>query len=175
MHACGHDIHTTIHLGVARLLKEVENDFQGNVKIFSNLQKNSRRSKRMIDEGCLKDPDVEYILALHVTSSLDVGNIEIKYGSYNAATNEFQIKVVGKSSHAAYPEESVDSIVVAGYIITALQTLVSRNISPLNSVVLTLGRINGGTKDNIISGEVTMSGTLRTLDEETRNYAKKES
>lgn len=174
MHACGHDIHTTIHLGVARLLKEMENDFQGNVKIFFQpAEETVGGAKRMIDEGCLKDPDVEYILALHVTSSLDVGNIEIKYGSYNAATNEFQIKVVGKSSHAAYPEESVDSIVVAGYIITALQTLVSRNISPLNSVVLTLGRINGGTKDNIISGEVTMSGTLRTLDEETRNYAKK--
>lgn len=174
MHACGHDIHTTIHLGVARLFKEMEGEFKGNVKIFFQpAEETVGGAKRMIDEGCLRNPDVDYILSLHVMPTLEVGNIEIKYGKLNAATNEFRIKIIGRSSHAAYPEESVDSIVVAGYIITALQTLVSRNISPLNSVVLTLGRINGGVKDNVISGEVTMSGTLRTLDENTREYAKK--
>jgi len=173
MHACGHDIHTTIHLGVARLFKEMEDEFKGNVKIFFQpAEETIGGAKRMIEEGCLKNPDVDYILSLHVMPYLEVGEIEIKYGKLNAATNEFTIKVNGKSSHAAYPEQSVDSVVVAGYIITALQTLVSRNISPLNSVVLTLGKINGGTKNNVISGEVTMSGTLRTLDENTRQYAK---
>lgn len=173
MHACGHDIHTTIHLGVARLFKEIEDEFNGNVKIFFQpAEETIGGAKRMIDEGCLKNPDVKYTLSLHVAPSLEVGNVQVKYGQVNAATNEFSIKVVGRSSHAAYPDESVDSIVVAGYIITVLQTLVSRNISPINSVVLTLGRINGGTKDNIIAGEVIMSGTLRTLDENTRIYAK---
>lgn len=174
MHACGHDVHIAIHLGVARLFKEMEDEFQGNVKIFFQpAEETIGGAKRMIDEGYLKDPDVEYILALHVMPELEVGNIEIKYEKLNAATNEFTIKINGKSSHAAYPEESIDSIVVAGYIITALQTLVSRNISPLNPVVFTLGKINGGIKNNVISDKVTMSGTLRTLDEETRLYAKK--
>lgn len=174
MHACGHDIHTAIHLGVARLFKEMEDKFKGNVKIFFQpAEETVGGAKRMIEEGCLKDPDVDYILSLHVMPNLEVGNIEIKYGKLNAATNEFNIKIKGKSSHAAYPEESVDAIVVAGYIITALQTLVSRNISPLNSVVLTLGQIRGGTKNNVITGEVNMSGTLRTLDEETREFAKR--
>ncbi|HHV45812.1 MAG TPA: amidohydrolase [Tissierellia bacterium] len=174
MHACGHDIHTAIHLGVARLFKEMENEFQGNVKIFFQpAEETIGGAKRMIEEGVLKNPDVDYMLSLHVMPSLDVGEIEIKYGKLNAATNEFTIRITGKSAHAAYPEQSVDSIVVAGNIIVALQTLVSRNISPLNSVVLTLGKINGGTKNNVIAGEVTLSGTLRTLDEDTRNYAKK--
>lgn len=174
MHACGHDIHTAIHLGVARLFKEMENEFQGTVKIFFQpAEETIGGAKRMIEEGLLKNPDVDYILSLHVMPSLNVGEIEIKYGKLNAATNEFTIKIAGKSSHAAYPEQSIDAIVVAGHVIVALQTLVSRNISPLNSVVLTLGKIVGGTTNNVIAGEVTISGTLRTLDEDTRNYAKK--
>lgn len=174
MHACGHDVHTTIHLGVAKIFKEIEDELEGNVKIFFQpAEETIGGAKRMIEEGYLKNPDVDYILSLHLMPHLDVGNIELKYGKLNAATNEFSIKIRGKSGHAAYPEGTVDSIVVAGYIITALQTLVSRNISPLNSVVVTLGQINGGTKNNIITGEVIMSGTLRTLDPETRIFAKK--
>lgn len=174
MHACGHDIHTTINLGVARLFKEMEDKFKGNVKlIFQPAEETIGGAKRMIDEGCLMEPKVDYILSLHVMPTLEIGNIEIKYGKVNAASNEFTIKIIGKSSHAAYPDQSIDSIVVAGYIITSLQTLVSRNISPLNSVVLTLGKINGGIKNNVISDEVVMSGTMRTLDEDTRTYVKK--
>lgn len=174
MHACGHDIHTTIHLGVAKLFKEMEEEIKGNVKIFFQpAEETVGGAKRMIDEGCLKNPDVDYVLGLHVAPSIEMGYVQLKYGQMNAATNEFSIKITGKSSHAAYPEESVDAIIVTGHIITALQTLVSRNISPLNSVVLTLGRVNGGTKNNIIAGEVILSGTLRTLNQGTRNYAKK--
>lgn len=173
MHACGHDIHTTIHLGVAKILKEMEEDISGNIKIFFQpAEETIGGAKTMIEEGCLKNPDLDYILSLHVMPYLDVGEIELKLGKMNAATNEFTIKVRGKSSHAAYPEQSVDTIVMAGYIITALQSIVSRNVSPLNSVVLTLGKINGGTKNNIITDEVIMSGTLRTLDENTREFAK---
>ncbi len=90
----------------------------------------------------------------------------------NAATDEINIKVIGYSSHGAYPEKSVDSIMVAGYIITALQAFISRNISPLNPAVITLGQIRGGVKNNVIADKVVMSGTLRTLDPETRIFAK---
>lgn len=174
MHACGHDVHTAIHLGVAKIFKEMEEELEGNIKIFFQpAEETVGGADRMIKEGYLQNPDVDYILGLHITPSLDVGEIELKYGKTNAATNEFSIKIYGKSGHAAYPESTVDSIVVAGYMITALQTLVSRNISPLNSVVLTLGKIHGGTKNNIITGEVIMSGTLRTLNPETRLYTKK--
>lgn len=174
MHACGHDVHTAIHLGVGKILKEMEDELDGNIKIFFQpAEETIGGAKRMIYEGFLRNPDVEYMLSLHVMPHLDAGMVELKYGKLNAATNEFTIKIIGKSSHAAYPEGSVDTIVVAGYIITALQSIVSRNISPLNSVVVTLGQIHGGTKNNIISGEVIMSGTLRTLDPDTRVYAKR--
>lgn len=173
MHACGHDIHTAIHLGVAKLFKDMEDELEGNVKIlFQPAEETIGGAKQMIEEGCLKDPDVDYILSLHVAPQIEVGKISIKYGKFNAATNEFYINIKGRSAHAAYPEKSVDSIVVSGHIITALQTLVSRNVSPLDSVVLTLGQIHGGTKNNIIAGEVVMSGTLRTLTPETRSHAK---
>ena len=173
MHACGHDVHTAIHLGVAKIFKEMEDELEGNVKIFFQpAEETIGGADRMIREGCLKDPDVDSILALHLTPHLEVGEVELKYDKTNAATNEFYINIQGKSGHAAYPDTTVDPIVIAGYIITSLQTLVSRNISPLNSVVLTLGKINGGVKNNIIPGEVTMSGTLRTLDPETRRFTK---
>lgn len=173
MHACGHDVHTTIHLGVAKILKEMEDDLEGNVKIiFQPAEETIGGAKRMIEEGVLKNPDVSYTLGLHLVPYIDAGNVELKYGPFNAATNEFSIKIYGKSSHAAYPEESIDPIVIAGYIVTALQSLVSRNTSPLNSVVLTLGQIHGGIKNNIIAKEVNISGTLRTLDSDTRIFLK---
>lgn len=172
MHACGHDVHTAIHLGVAKILKDMEDELEGNVKIFFQpAEETIGGAKRMIDEGVLKDPDVSYTLALHVNSALEVGKVKLKYDQMNASTNEFSINIKGKFGHAAYPEESVDSIVIAGHIITALQTLVSRNISPLNSAVVTLGQIHGGEKNNIIAGEVNMSGTLRALDSKTKIYA----
>lgn len=173
MHACGHDVHIAIHLGVAKLLKEMEDKIKGNVKVFFQpAEETIGGADIMIKQGCLKNPDVEYVLSLHVMPHIDAGHVELKYGKINAATNEFFIKINGKSGHAAYPDKSVDAIVVAGYVITALQSIVSRNISPLNSVVITLGQINGGVKNNIIAGEVIMAGTLRTLDSKTEIYAK---
>lgn len=174
MHACGHDVHTTIHLGVARILKEMEDELEGNVKIFFQpAEETVGGADRMIKEGVLKNPDVDAVVALHLMPYMDVGEVELKYGKLNAATNEFTIRIKGRSSHAAYPEKSVDSVVTAGYMITALQSFVSRNVSSLESVVLTIGQINGGTKNNIIAGEVIMSGTMRTLDPAIRIYAKK--
>lgn len=172
MHACGHDIHTTVLIGVAKILKELESEFEGNVKLFFQpAEETVGGAKRMVQEGCLKNPDVDYVVGLHVQSYIDAGKIELKYGKLNAQTDELKITVLGKSGHGAYPDTSIDAIVIAANVITALQTLVSRNISPLNSVVLSLGQINGGTKNNIICDSVEIKGILRTLDSETRAYA----
>ncbi len=172
MHACGHDIHTTVLIGVAKILKELESEFEGNVKLFFQpAEETVGGAKRMVQEGCLKNPDVDYVVGLHVQSYIDAGKIELKYGKLNAQTDELKMTILGKSGHGAYPDTSIDAIVIAANVITALQTLVSRNISPLNSVVLSLGQIKGGTKNNIICDSVEIKGILRTLDSETRAYA----
>lgn len=173
MHACGHDAHTSILLGVAKILKQMESELQGNVKLFFQpAEETIGGADRMVKEGCMKNPDVDFVLGLHVMPYIETGMVELKYGKLNASTDEVKITVNGKSSHGAYPDNGIDAIMIAGHVITAVQSLVSRNISPLNSVVLTLGKINGGVKDNVIADEVVMTGTLRTLDSETRIYAK---
>jgi len=173
MHACGHDVHTAIVLGAGKLLKSIENKINGNIKlIFQPAEEAIGGAKRMIEEGCLKNPDVDYVLGLHVMPYIPAGKIELKYGKLNGNTGNVTINVSGKSGHAAYPDTSVDAIVTASYIITALQTMVSRNISPLNSVALSFGIISGGERSNIIADKVTIVGTLRCLDDETRNIAK---
>lgn len=173
MHACGHDAHTSILLGVAKILKQMESELQGNIKLFFQpAEETIGGADRMVKEGCMKNPDVDYVLGLHVMPYIETGMVELKYGKLNASTDEVKITVNGKSAHGAYPDNGIDAIMIAGHVITAVQSLVSRNISPLNSVVLTLGKINGGVKDNVIADEVVMTGTLRTLDSETRNYAK---
>ena len=174
MHACGHDVHTTVLIGAAKILKEMESELHGNVKLFFQpAEETIGGAKRMVQEGCLKNPDVDYVVGLHVQPYIDAGKIELKYGKLNAQTDELRIVVYGKSGHGAHPDSSIDAIVIAANLITALQSLVSRNISPLNSVVLSFGQINGGTKNNIISDSVELKGILRTLDGETRKYAVK--
>lgn len=173
MHACGHDFHIAIHLGVAKILKDNEENLKGNVKIFFQpAEETIGGASRMIAEGVMENPKVENVIGLHVSPNYPLGTIEVKKGKLNASTNEFYIKVKGKGGHAAYPEKSVDSILIAAHIVTSLQSLVSRFTSPLDPVVLTIGQINGGVKNNVIAEEVTLSGTLRTLNEETRNFAK---
>lgn len=173
MHACGHDVHTTILLGVAKILKQMEDELHGNVKLFFQPAEESiGGGQRMVEQGCMENPPVKYVTGLHVQAYLEAGQVELKYGKLNGSTDEIVITVHGKSGHGAYPQNTVDAIVIAGHIITSLQTIVSRNVSPLNSAVISLGTINGGTKNNIITGEVTLTGTLRTLDPETRAFCK---
>jgi len=174
MHACGHDVHTTILLGVAKILNELKNDFSGNVKLmFQPAEETTGGALPMIEEGCLENPKVDYVLGLHVMPYLETGKIELKHDKLNAASDMIEITFKGKSGHGAYPETTIDAIVIASHTITALQTLISRNISPLNSCVLSFGTIHGGTQSNVISNEVKITGTLRTLDKKTREFAYK--
>ena len=176
MHACGHDAHTAILLGTGRILKELmdsEKSIRGNVKLFFQpAEETIGGAKRMMDEGCMEDPKVDYVIGLHVQPYLEAGRVELKYGKLNASTDTINITLKGKAAHAAYPDKGIDAIVMAGSVITALQSIVSRNTSPLNSVVISLGKISGGIKNNIIADRVTITGTLRALDEEARQYTK---
>ncbi len=173
MHACGHDAHTSILLGVCIILKKIEASLNGCVKcIFQPDEEVSAGAKRIVNEGHLENPKVDYIIGLHVMPYLRIGEIEIKHGKLNATTGGVTLKVYGKASHAAYPNTGVDAIVVSANIITALQTVVSRSVSPLNQVVLTFGTIKGGVKSNVISDYVELKGTLRTTDNQTREFVK---
>lgn len=173
MHACGHDVHTTIQLGLARLCKEMEAELTGTVKFFFQpAEETIGGGDRMVQAGCCENPRVDYTIGLHVQPYMDVGTVEMRYGQLNASCDTAHITIHGKAGHGAYPERGVDAIVAAAGVISGLQTFVSRNISPLNNAVLTIGTIKGGTKSNIVADEVSMTGTLRTLDPETRLFAK---
>lgn len=174
MHACGHDAHTAIALGTAKVIKSMEDTLKGDVKFFFQpAEETTGGAERMISEGVLKNPDVDYVLGLHVDTGINTGIVKLKYGKMMASSDEITIRVSGKSTHGAHPDKGVDPLVIAANLIMSLQSLVSRNISPLNQAVFTLGTIHGGTRGNIIPDEVEMTGILRTLDPETRSFMKK--
>lgn len=173
MHACGHDFNTTILLASAQLLRKMAGELHGNVVLlFQPAEEAVGGAKRMIEAGCLLDPPVDYAIGLHLMPNVPVGKVELKYGKLTGNSGNVRITVFGKSGHAAYPDTAHDAVVAAAYIITALQTLVSRSTSPLDSRVLTIGKISGGEKNNIIADRVVLSGTLRTLDMQSRSEAK---
>lgn len=173
MHACGHDIHTAILLGAGKVLKSMESELVGNVKLFFQpAEETTGGAQRMIREGCLENPKVDHVLGLHVDPFLAVGKVKIKEGKLYAASDMFTIKIKGKSSHGASPEQGIDAMVIAANIILSLQSVVSRSISPLQSAVVTIGTISGGTKENIIPEDVEMKGIIRTLDPESRKFTK---
>lgn len=172
MHACGHDVHMAIQLGAAKVLNSLRDQLHGNVKLlFQPAEETEGGGKPMVQAGVLENPHVDACYGLHVQSRLPLGIIETRSGTLNASTDEITLDIVGRGGHAAYPESCVDAIVIAAQIITALQTLVSRNISPLNSAVLSFGIIKGGTAGNVICDHVTLDGTLRTADPKLRMLA----
>ncbi len=173
MHACGHDAHTAIMLSSAIILKSMEDELCGNVKFFFQPAEEAvGGAERMIKDGCLENPTVSNAIGLHVMPNIPVGKVELKRNKLNGNSGSVKITVKGKQGHAAYPDTAIDAVVIASYVVTALQTLVSRNTSPLNSIVLTFGMIHGGEKSNIIAKEVVLTGTLRALDTQSREKAK---
>ena len=173
MHACGHDAHTAILLGSCKVLYDMRDELDVNVKfLFQPAEETVGGAKLLIKDGCMENPKVDYTIGLHVMPHINTGMVELQYGSMNASTDTVSITIEGKQGHGAYPHQGVDAIVAAGHVICALQSIVSRNIDPVDSVVLSLGVINGGIKENVICPKVTLGGTLRTLNPDTRRYTK---
>ncbi len=170
MHACGHDAHTAILLGVAKILVKMKDKIKGNVKlIFQPAEEGLGGAKPMVQEGTLKNPEVSAVIALHMADEVDVGHIEIKDGSFTASADKIWFDIEGKGGHAAAPHETVDPIIVGAHLITAFQTVSSRNTDPVNPVVLTIGTFNAGTVYNVIPRTAHMTGTIRALKQEVRD------
>ncbi len=172
MHACGHDIHTSTLIGVAAVLKELAPQLAGSVKlVFQPAEEALGGAAAMLADGLLESPKVSLALGFHNHPDLPVGRFGYCRGACLAASDRFEITVHGRSGHAAHPETAIDPIVAAAHLITELQTVVSREIDPVQPAVVTVGAIHGGSAVNIIPDEVVFRGTVRTLDAGARHTA----
>ena len=158
MHACGHDIHICIGLGVAKIIKDLKLDFGIRI-IFQPAEEIASGAKWMINDGVIKG--LNQILGVHVFPELSVGTIGIKEGSLTAAAGELQVEIFGKSSHGARPHEGLDTIWVASKVISGIQEIVTRKLDPLDPVVITFGKIEGGNAYNVLAEKVNLVGTVR--------------
>lgn len=171
MHACGHDMHTAMLLGAARLLKENQDEIEGTIKlVFQPDEEGFTGSKKMIKAGVLENPKVDAALAMHVHSGTPSNVVLCGLGTSIAGCNRFRIVVKGKGCHGAMPETGIDPINIAAHIYLAIQTILTREISATESVVVTIGKFVGGDVPNVIPEEVVMEGTIRSLDKEVGEF-----
>jgi amidohydrolase len=171
MHACGHDGHTAIALGIAYYLQQNPSSFAGTVKIiFQPAEEGPGGAKPMIETGVLKNPDVNAIIGLHLWNNLPLGTVGVRAGALMAAVECFDCTILGKGGHGAMPHQTVDSVLVAAQIVNALQTIVARNVNPIDSAVVTVGELHAGTKRNVIADTARMSGTVRYFNPDFKNF-----
>jgi len=170
MHACGHDAHMAVALGIAEVLAGRRDNLHGSVRfVFQPAEEASGGAQACIDAGVLDAPRVDAALGLHISADLPLGGINVAPGPFFAAPTAFRITIEGRGGHAAAPHQSVDAVVVAAYAVTALQTVVSRSVAPSDTAVLTIGKITGGFRGNVIAESATMTGTIRSYTDAVRS------
>ncbi|MGK7953881.1 MAG: M20 family metallopeptidase [Crocosphaera sp.] len=166
MHACGHDVHTTVGLGTAMILAQLRDELPGNIRfLFQPAEEIAQGASWMVQDGAMRD--VNGIFGVHVFPSLTARSVGIRYGALTAAADDLEIFIQGESGHGARPHEAVDAIWIASQVITTLQQAISRTQNPLRPLVLTIGQITGGRAPNVIADQVRMAGTVRSLHPET--------
>lgn len=167
MHACGHDVHTTVLLGAARILNDLRAEWEGTIKLLfqPGEERNPGGASYMIKEGVLENPRPNGIVALHVHPGLDVGKLSFRKGRVMASADEIYITIRSKGGHAAAPHLTADTVLIASHLIVSLQQIISRNNSPISPSVLSICSIQGGNTTNVIPSEVKLMGTFRAMDE----------
>ncbi|HEY3281725.1 MAG TPA: amidohydrolase [Armatimonadota bacterium] len=164
MHACGHDGHTAIALVVAQCLHGLRDRLSGQVKmVFQPAEEGPGGARPMIEAGVLENPTVDAALGLHLWNDLPIGTLGVRDGPLLASTDRIEIRLRGKGGHAASPHQAIDPIVAGAHLVTALQTVVSRSLDPLQAAVVSITQFHAGTTDNVIPGEATLVGTMRSF------------